>query len=268
VRYFTTSIISFGFLIFCCSEVYAQDNHLEASARFFNAGSLYKQGDYKGAIEQYEEIIKNGLTSGYLYYNLGNSYFKKGDLGRAILNYERARTLIPRDSDLESNYHYANSLIVNYNFDVKHPLIHRLIHGYSDQITVNELTTISFLLALLIGIFHLAGLFLKWTPKISWTAMVVLSFLFVFHIFFLVDKIHYQNNLAIVFSKTDSKYEPIEKATTHFELPEGSKVQIMKRKGEWVKIQRSDGKTGWSKKDRLEKIIESLERGEPKKRLL
>ena len=261
-------MIAFGILIFCCSEAYAQDTRLEASARFFNAGSLYKQGDYEGATKQYEEIINNGLTSGYLYYNLGNNYFKKGDLGRAILNYERARTLIPRDSDLESNYHYAYSLIVNYHFDVKQPLIHSLIHGYSDKITINELTIICFLLGLLIGILHLAGLFLKWTPKISWFGMVVLSFLFVCHIFFLVDKIHYQNNLATVLSKTDSKYEPIEQATTHFELPEGSKVQIMKGKGEWIKIQRSDGKTGWSKKDRLEKIIESIERGEPKKRLL
>ena len=58
---------------------------------FFRANTLYTQGQYAKAIEAYEAVLQSGLVSGNLYFNLGNSYFKAGQVGRAILNYERAR---------------------------------------------------------------------------------------------------------------------------------------------------------------------------------
>ncbi len=249
-------IIAFFASIFvlCHSGVFALSENFDAVEGFYNGGSAYKQGDYKTAIKNYEEILRNGLASGELYYNLGNSYFKTKALGKAILNYERARLLIPRDSDLESNYHYAISLIDGYRFAPEHSFIHRLIHGYSGQLTVDELTIISFLLCLLSGIIYLAGLFLKWPSKVSLSAIIVLIVLFASHTFFLIDKIHYQKSLAVVLSKNESKFEPIEKATTHFKLPEGAVVQVLKENGDWFKIKRSDNKAGWSRRNMLEKI--------------
>lgn len=40
-----------------------------------------------------------------------NAYFKLGNKGKAILNYERALQLLPRDADVKSNLVYARSLI-------------------------------------------------------------------------------------------------------------------------------------------------------------
>ena len=56
-----------------------------------------------------EELKKSGTEAAYFkntpgiddtrkwYANLGNAYFKTGQKGRAILNYERARRLMPQD---------------------------------------------------------------------------------------------------------------------------------------------------------------------------
>lgn len=254
MKYFKTIVIFFGTLIFCYGNAYSQSDYLEASARFFNAGSAYKNEDYAGAIKEYEEILQNGLMSGELYFNLGNSYLKKGNLGKAILNYERARLLIPRDSDLESNYYYARSLINGYQVDPEQTFLYRFIHGYSNRLSFDELTITSFLLCLLTGIIYLAGIFFKWPLRIFAVTIIVSCFLFAYHVFLLIDKIYYQKNIAVVLVKTDSKFEPIDRATTHFKLPEGTKIQILKEKGKWLKVQRLDGKAGWSKKDRLEKI--------------
>ncbi len=70
---------------------------------FAHGNALYEQGDYEGAIEQYSSLVDKGVTDTDLYYNLANSYYKTGDFGRAVLFYERARRLAPRDRDVREN---------------------------------------------------------------------------------------------------------------------------------------------------------------------
>ncbi len=257
MKYFKITFICFISLALCSSSAYSQTNDLKVFAKFFDAGSAYKQEDYHKAIALYEEILHNGLESGELYYNLGNSYFKVKKLGKAVLNYERARRLIPRDSDLESNYSFALSMVGNQHVPTKPSFVHRFIHGYSDQFTLNELTVIIFGLLLFMGILYLSCLFLKCSSKVLFSSIIVLSLAFISHAFFLSDKIYYENNYAIALNKTDSKFEPIDGATIHFVLPEGGKAQIIKEKDGWLKIRRPDGKEGWNKKDALEKIQNS-----------
>ena len=43
---------------------------------FFQANTLYSQGDYDRAIHAYEQLLAAGRHSGHVYFNLGNAYFK------------------------------------------------------------------------------------------------------------------------------------------------------------------------------------------------
>ncbi|GAB4448799.1 MAG: tetratricopeptide repeat protein [Anaerolineae bacterium] len=63
----------------------------------------YEAGAYNEAATIYETITAAGVQDSALYFNLGNAYFKSGDLGRAVLNYRRAHYLDPRDSDIRQN---------------------------------------------------------------------------------------------------------------------------------------------------------------------
>ena len=69
--------------------------------------ALYESGRYVEAALVYEQLIDRGYESSTLYYNLGNAYYKQGDLGRAILNYRRAEKLYPRDADIRTNLKIA-----------------------------------------------------------------------------------------------------------------------------------------------------------------
>ena len=60
------------------------------------ANAQYERGEYGDAAQQYEALIASGYEDAALYYNLGNAYFKKGELGLAVLNYLRAEELSPR----------------------------------------------------------------------------------------------------------------------------------------------------------------------------
>ena len=75
--------------------LYAMSNHAaradEWEEGFFKANQAYKVGDFQEAIEEYLRLIRSGHGGGQIYYNLGNAYFRAGQVGRAILEYERAQ---------------------------------------------------------------------------------------------------------------------------------------------------------------------------------
>lgn len=63
-------------------------------------------GLFMGTVFAQAEATPAGY-SGAGFYNLANSYARAGKPGMAILNYERARLLVPEDADLEANLRYV-----------------------------------------------------------------------------------------------------------------------------------------------------------------
>ncbi|HSH71149.1 MAG TPA: tetratricopeptide repeat protein [Deferrisomatales bacterium] len=81
---------------------------------FLEAVGAYQGGDYAAAVSQFEALVASGVVNGKLYYNLGNAWLKAGDLGRAVLWYERAALLLgPADPELRFNREYAQGLTVD-----------------------------------------------------------------------------------------------------------------------------------------------------------
>ncbi|MBO6096203.1 MAG: BatD family protein, partial [Bacteroidales bacterium] len=77
----------------------------------WNAGvEAYTNGDYASALKDWQDVQATGLMSKELYYNLGNAYFKTGEIAQSILWYERAIKLDPSDADIRHNLDYARSL--------------------------------------------------------------------------------------------------------------------------------------------------------------
>lgn len=70
---------------------------------FDRANAMFEAGDFAGAVAAYEKILVEHGPRASVYYNLGNSHLRMGDYGPAILAYERAKLLAPRDPDLRSN---------------------------------------------------------------------------------------------------------------------------------------------------------------------
>src|SRR5246500_3628518 len=82
------SLIAFLFCALANPSLLAQPD-----AEFAKANQEFAQGDFKEAISGYEALIRGGQSSANVFYDLGNAYFRVGDFGRAILNYERALAL-------------------------------------------------------------------------------------------------------------------------------------------------------------------------------
>jgi len=242
---------------FCLRSSLAQGpEETTAYQLFYQANAAYKEGKYDAAIENYEKLIGLGLENGSVYYNLGNSYFKKGEPGEAILNYERAKFFIPNDSDLKANQDYVLSLL---NLEPQSPgnSLEKVINRLFEGATVNFLTIfLSVIYILLMGALIL-NLFLSEFKKFIQPLVFILSALIMLSAISLRSKIIYYNKGAIVISKVaDVKFEPLESGTTYFKLAEGSQAKIMEKTESWYKIKRPDGKAGWVNKAALGRIVD------------
>src|SRR5690606_28583465 len=73
----------------------------------------YDSKKYSEAIKNYEQLVSEGYISYQLYFNLGNSYFRNNQLGKAIYYYELARKLEPNDEDVKINLGIAASKTID-----------------------------------------------------------------------------------------------------------------------------------------------------------
>ena len=96
------------FFIFC-SMAFAQS----AEEIYRKACLDYESENYEKAVSLYETLIGMDRVSAEVFYNLGNSYFKLKKIGKAIVNYERAFRLAPRDRDIILNLKLAKSITVD-----------------------------------------------------------------------------------------------------------------------------------------------------------
>ena len=72
-------------------------------ATFAKANADYTAGHFEDAVKGYESLVQGHHWSANVFYDLGNAYFRAGDAGRAILNYERALALHPTQPEALAN---------------------------------------------------------------------------------------------------------------------------------------------------------------------
>jgi tetratricopeptide (TPR) repeat protein len=83
----------------------------DISASFDSANKLYGQGKFSEAAAAYETMIHSGAVSPAVYFNLGNAYFKSGQLGRAIAALRQAESLTPRDPDVRADLQFIRARV-------------------------------------------------------------------------------------------------------------------------------------------------------------
>jgi tetratricopeptide (TPR) repeat protein len=215
----------------------------------------YEKAEYDRAADEYEKILTGGHESAELYYNLAGAYFKSGKLGKATLNYERAKRIMPRDADLISNYRYARTMVKGKFIPGGGVWTWRPFRIYCGNFAIDELTWVSSGLYLLVIILIFAAII---RPSIG-RYHVMAIFLLVGFILLNSAIIWHKSDLAktggvIVVLRTEALYGPFDSATKFFTLHEGMGVSVLKSKNGWCKVRRADGKAGWIHKNDVEMI--------------
>ncbi len=77
------------------------------------ADSAYLADDYPLATSLYLQAEKEDGSSSALLYNIGNSYYRMGEVGKAILYYKRSLQLDPTNSDARQNLQFVMTKTVD-----------------------------------------------------------------------------------------------------------------------------------------------------------
>src|SRR5579871_5497389 len=82
----------------------------DAPPDFFKAGNaLYAEGKFSDAAQKYQAAADAGLRNWVLEYNLGNAYYRAGEIGKAILHFERAFRMNSGQADVIYNLNLATN---------------------------------------------------------------------------------------------------------------------------------------------------------------
>ncbi len=216
---------------------------ITADAQAVNAANqLYEVGNFDDAIRIYQQIIDRGVEDSTLYYNLGNSYFGKGDLGRAILNYQRAALLAPRDSDIATNLAIARTQ-ANATIGDSAPGPLSILY----DLTGNWLTLSETALLTMAIWFLMAILFLAWrlqergiSRTITRNASIVLFLVLTVAGLSLGSRLISERILpegVVIAPVVAVSTEPGEQFESVFNLQNGAEVSLTETLGEWARLE-------------------------------
>jgi len=242
------ALIVFGYAAMSPPPVSASSSEL-----YFEAVKSYQQGAFEDAAIKFEKVAKTPINNPHLFYNIGNAYLKSGDIGRAVLWYERARRLAPNDPDLNFNLAFANSRVKDKKEDTVNLM--DIVFFWDTLVGVKSLQIAAILLSA--AFFTWAGFrTIKRQPVFSGTGM------FLFALFIVISAI---GGIGMI-KQSSSRYAVVvaeqayirsgmaSGATRLFSLHAGTRVKVDEVRGQYLKIQFSKDKVGWVKATQAEII--------------
>ena len=207
---------------------------------FTDANTQYADGNYTEAAMQYELIIAQ-QPSAEAYYNLGNAYFKQGELAQAILAYERALRIEPSYKDAKHNLLFAQSRIVDNIEDTQSFFLSNWLKAVRNALGLQTWIILSIVLFIymLIGLFLFAFSQIVWLRKTAfYTSMValIISIAACINAGSLHQRDTQRSEAIITQGIVNAKSSPDRSGTDLFTIHEGTKVEITEIIGEWCCI--------------------------------
>lgn len=259
------SILFFSVILSLCLIIalsLSSDNRNFDQRAFNTANNLYMAGNYDEAIQIYENLIAENQSNGILYFNLGNAYYRKGDSGRALLNYKRALKLNPRNPEIKRNIRMmqtGNNGLLNELDPLRGP-VHSMANLTANFLSINETVFISlglwFLIFAMILIYRMSN---NRRLQVGVSALIFMfTILFLFVGLSLGSRIitEITNPSAVVTAEEiPLNSQPDEAHKTEYSLKNGTEVFLIESQGEWVKLSTaSNTHEGWVPVTSIERI--------------
>jgi pentatricopeptide repeat protein len=223
------------------------------------AGEYYRNGEFDEAIKIYEELISDGYQGTSLYFNLANSYYRVGQLGYAILNYERALKISPSDEDAKHNLAFANLSTVDRIQPLPTFFLFEWWESLLIALSVNGWTCLAYFFFIVLLFLITLYFFAKTISQqkiilFSGLGVLVLTTLLVALLIVKINREQTHISGVVVEQTITVKNSPDAKSIDAFVIHEGLKVKLEDKLDNWVKIRLADGKVGWIENDAVARI--------------
>ncbi len=218
------------------------------------ANQLYHQ-----AAAGFSALVEAGLRNAALEYNLGNTYYRLGDIGRAVLHYRRAQTLDPGDERLAANLRYARD-------HVEPAIAPSGQRALTRQLLFLHYTTSLqqrcgwMIVAAALGY----GLLLAWLRRrhrgllIGGMAGAVLTLSFGLSLSWELHERSMRPAAVVVTGQPYLRYDRDDSSSANLVLKQplgaGVELRILQQRGDWVEVQLSNDQKGWLPAGAIERV--------------
>ncbi len=214
----------------------------EGLSHFDQANRLYEEGKFSEAASLYDSLLKAGRRSPEIFFNLGNTYFREGRLGRALFNYRQAERIIPRDPDVQANLRFTRERVTG-ALSTSEAVWLRAVRYF----TLDELTTACTLL-----FWIWAGLVCLWQwrptlqPKVRTPGLIIGSLLGITVIVLIVAYSTSDERVAIVTgAQVPVHLGPISESQISYSATDGTELKALATRGDWLQVSDRSDRSGW-----------------------
>jgi hypothetical protein len=253
---------------------------MSAASSSFSAGNAaYEAGDYHAAIDRYMEVANAGIVHRDLYYNLGNAFFKSGDMGHAVLWYERALALDPRNDDIRANLAVVRAQLRDQQLLPVHGGVRGALMGWHRELTAEESVAVAcvfyalFTFAALCLIFRRSRVVTSFYRIASWVSpgrlfglgmtgdvllgmatTAVIALVFAGSAYLKVHESGAHTRSVVLNEEVPVFSGPSKDSTIQFKIHEGTIVSLRDGREGWVRVDLPGDLSGWVEMNTVEKI--------------
>lgn len=209
-------------------------------AKFQECNRNYSTGDFQAAVSCYTEIAVSSGFSAAVEYNLANAYAQLGQVGPAILHYERAVRLAPGDSDISGNLSFLRK--ESGLFPAEKSLSETILHFF----TLEKSATLALGSMLLLTGLTLITILKKNKPaNVFRTLIILFSFFTVLSLFLCWKKYQSYNPSIVIDQNSRLLISPFEGSRQLGAIDSGRMVNPIKTHGNYSYVIDETGKKGW-----------------------
>ena len=209
------------------------------------ANGAYEKGDFDSAIANYRELLDRGLPAGRLRFNLGNSYLRNGELGRAIAEFRRARGALPRDEDIQANLAFARDSTRDAIAPPEPSPVLSTVLFWHYRLSYTELAKLAVVLSVVFWALAIVRLFRRDSEVLSWMLISLLVVL-AGTVGSLAGHRFFSQPIAIIVPQEIEVFTaPDTESVVRFKLHAGTELRIKEEREGWLRIVLPDNQQGW-----------------------
>lgn len=271
-RYTYIFIVLVGLLLLPLRGV-AANADTTAEAMWQQGIESYAAKDYRRAVECFERVAELGYATDDLYYNLGDAYFKlgqqhveasgrafaEGELGKAILSYQRALKLNPTMKDARYNLELATDY-TNDTEAIPVGFLTAMWRALRDCMSSNGWAICSVVLlfiTLTLVLVYLLGVSVT-LRKVSFFVALLAALAFVLTTALaLSQRAAYldDSRSVVICSDTTPVHASPDSSSKIIRQPsQGVNLSIVRTIDEWAEVEFADGEKGWIRSSNIERI--------------
>jgi hypothetical protein len=224
----------------------------EITAKFEAANRLYEEGKFVEAAAAYSKLVDAGAVSAAVYFNRGNTYFRLGKTGWAIVDYLLASRLAPRDRELRSNLNIARTKARG-GAVYSEPKAQKIL----GVLTVNEWALLTaagvwglfIFLAMTQWRVDLKPILQKYAMASAAVAVIAGACLAV-----KLNADYFTDRAVVVTGEAEVRNGPLDEAIELFRVRDGAEVEVLDRKEGWLQITDVAQRVGWVKSTQVVEV--------------